>query len=87
MTMSRVEVIASVQRRRRWSREEKKGLVAPCLAPGVSVSHVARRTGFHSRKNRMVGLSGQTGAVTGSDLLPRDLPPPSNAKGAPKGAF
>ncbi len=48
MTMSRVEVITSVQRRRRWSREEKERLVAACLEPGVSVSHVARRAGIHS---------------------------------------
>jgi transposase len=48
MTMSRVEVITSVQRRRRWSREEKERLVAACFEPGVSVSHVARRAGIHS---------------------------------------
>ena len=37
MTMSRVEVIASVQRRRRWSRAEKERLVAATLEPGVTV--------------------------------------------------
>ena len=43
MTMSRVEVIASVQRRRRWSRAEKERLVAATLEPGVTVSEVSRQ--------------------------------------------
>lgn len=47
MTMPRVEVITSVERRRRWSREEKERLVAPSLEPGVSVSEVARPSGIH----------------------------------------
>jgi transposase len=35
---------AAVQRRRRvWSREEKRRIVAECLEPGASVSLVARR--------------------------------------------
>jgi transposase len=41
MTMSRVEVITSVQRRRRWSRAEKERLVAATLEPGVTVSALA----------------------------------------------
>ncbi|RWF87178.1 transposase [Mesorhizobium sp.] len=47
MSMPRVEVIASVERRRRWSREEKERLVAASLEPGVSVSEVARSAGIH----------------------------------------
>lgn len=47
MTMPRVEVITSVQRRRRWSREEKERLVAESLEPGVTVSEVARAAGIH----------------------------------------
>jgi transposase len=47
MTMPRVEVIMSVERRRRWSREEKERLVAASLEPGVSVSEVARSAGIH----------------------------------------
>ena len=42
-----VEVITSVERRRRWSREEKERLVAASLEPGVSVSEVARSAGIH----------------------------------------
>jgi transposase len=47
MTMSRTEVITSVQRRRRWRREEKEQLVAASLEPGASVSEVARAAGLH----------------------------------------
>jgi transposase len=43
---SRVEVITSVQRRRRWSAAEKVRLVEECLEPGMSVSFVARRAGI-----------------------------------------
>jgi transposase len=43
---SRVEVITSVQRRRRWSAAEKVRLVEEALQPGMSVSYVARRAGI-----------------------------------------
>ena len=45
--LSRVEVITSVERRRRWSRAEKERLVAASFEPGVSVSEVARSAGLH----------------------------------------
>ena len=38
MTIARVEVITSVQRRRRWSRAEKERLVAATFEPCVTVS-------------------------------------------------
>jgi transposase len=41
----RVEVITSVQRRRRWSTAEKVRLVEEATQPGMSVSYVARRAG------------------------------------------
>ena len=44
-TIDRVEVITSVQRRRRWSAEEKATIVQETYAPGMSVSLVARRHG------------------------------------------
>ena len=43
---SRVEVITSVQRRRRWSTAEKVRLVEEALQPGMSVSFVARQAGI-----------------------------------------
>lgn len=48
MTKHHIEVITSIRRRRRWSREEKERLVAVCLEPGVSVSDIARRAGIHA---------------------------------------
>ena len=47
MTSSRVEVITTVERRRRWSVAEKERLVAALLEPGVSASEVARAAGIH----------------------------------------
>ena len=47
MTTARVEVITSVQRRRRWSAEEKERLVAAAMAPGANASDVARSAGVH----------------------------------------
>jgi transposase len=47
MTSGRVEVITSVERRRRWSAAEKRRLVAATLAPGASVSTIAREAGVH----------------------------------------
>lgn len=48
MTMPRVEVITSVDRRRRWSREEKERLVAESFEPGATASEVARAAGIHA---------------------------------------
>jgi len=42
-----VEVITSVERRRRWGAAEKERLVAASLEAGGSVSGVARSAGIH----------------------------------------
>ena len=44
--IDRVEVITSVQRRRRWSADEKARMVQETYAPGMSVSLVARQHGI-----------------------------------------
>jgi transposase len=41
--MSGVEVLSSPERRRRWSAEQKRSIVAEAFAPGASVCEVARR--------------------------------------------
>lgn len=46
MTYGRVEVITSVEQRRRWSSAEKQQLVSASLEPGASVSAVARAAGI-----------------------------------------
>ncbi len=43
--MDRLEVITSLQRRRRWSAEEKAWIVQETYVPGMSVSLVARQHG------------------------------------------
>lgn len=43
-----IEVIRSVQRRRRWSRAEKERIVAAVLEPGAVASEVARAAGIHT---------------------------------------
>lgn len=48
MTKTQVEVITSVERRRRWSRAEKERLVAAALEPGAVASEVARAAGIHT---------------------------------------
>ena len=48
MTKAQVEVITSVQRRRRWSRAEKERIVAAAMEPGAIASEVARAAGIHS---------------------------------------
>jgi len=48
MTKAHVEVIKSVQRRRRWSRAEKERIVAAALEPGGVASEVARAAGIHT---------------------------------------
>ena len=57
----RIEVITSVQRRRRWSVDEKLRLVEESNRPGMSVSYVARMHGiapsqlFHWRRRMAEG--------------------------------
>jgi transposase len=47
MTKAQVEVITSVQRRRRWSRAEKERIVAAAIEPDAIASEVARAAGIH----------------------------------------
>jgi len=41
--MARIDVITGAERRRRWSDEQKRAVVAAAFAPGAVVSEVARR--------------------------------------------
>lgn len=42
--MAQVTVISGVERRRVWTDEQKRALVAAACAPGASVADIARRT-------------------------------------------
>ena len=48
MTKAQVEVITSVQRRRRWPQAEKERIVAAAMEPGTIASEVARAAGIHT---------------------------------------
>jgi transposase len=48
MTNAQIEVITSVERRRRWSRGEKERIVAAALEPGAVASEIAREAGIHT---------------------------------------
>ena len=58
--MARVEVITGPERRRRWSAEQKRAIVAESLAPGAVVTEIARRaeigTGQIYRWRRELGV-------------------------------
>jgi transposase len=46
----RIEVITGVERRRKWSTQEKAAIVAESLAEGAVVSEVARRHGLNPQQ-------------------------------------
>lgn len=68
VTNERIEVITSVQRRRRFTVEQKIRLVEESNRPGMSVSHVARIHGvapsqlFHWRRRMAEGSREAVGA-------------------------
>jgi transposase-like protein len=41
--LNQIKVITSVERRRRWSAEDKKAIVEQTYQPGMSVSLIARK--------------------------------------------
>ena len=47
MTKHPIEVITSVERRRRWSREDKERLVAACFETDAVISEIVRAAGIH----------------------------------------
>jgi transposase len=79
MTMQRLEVMGSVDRRRRWPRVEKERLVAAAFEPGASISEVARSAGLHaSQLFRWRKDLCQPAAQTGH-LLPVQIEPDRSA--------
>ena len=73
----RVEIITSVQRRRRWTAPEKVRMVEETFEPGMTVSLVARRHGVAPNQlftwRRLVAqgsltAAGRSGATTGGNI-------------------
>ena len=46
--MARVQVFTGVERRRRWSAEQKRAIVLAAFSPGAVVTDVARRADVNS---------------------------------------
>src|SRR5712672_1415142 len=68
----RVEVLGGVERRRRWSRDDKMRIIEETLAPGAVVTEIARRHGIATslvftwrRRARLATI-----ASAGSRLVP-----------------
>ena len=72
----RVEVLGGVERRRRWSRDDKMRIIEETLAPGAVVTEIARRHGISTslvftwrRRARLASV------VSGPKLVPVQLTP------------
>jgi transposase len=73
----RIEVITGVERRRKWSAQEKAAIVAESLAEGAVVSEVARRHGLSPQQ--LFGWRSRLrdavkGATRSSDATPAFVP-------------
>jgi transposase len=89
----RIEVIAGVERRRKWSAQEKAAIVAESLAEGAVISEVARRHGLHPQQLfcwRSHLRDAVRGSAPSSDATPafvpavvEDEPPPPAAPALP----
>src|SRR5204863_1623322 len=70
----RVEIITSVQRRRRWTAPEKVRMVEETFEPGMTVSLVARRYGVAPNQlftwRRLVAQGSLTAAGSGEEVVP-----------------
>jgi transposase len=92
MTMARVEVITSVERRRRWSRTQKEQLVAASFEPGVTASEVARSAGIHVsqlfrwRKELCDRIDGGGSQLVPVEVVPiAAMPAPAAPSSTPRG--
>ena len=70
----RVEIITSVQRRRRWTAPEKVRMVEETFEPGMTVSLVARRHGVGANQlftwRLLVAQGSLTSAGSGEEVVP-----------------
>ena len=69
-----IEIITSVQRRRRWTASEKVRMVEETFEPGMTVSLVARRHGVAPNQlftwRRLAAQGGLTAAGNGEEVVP-----------------
>jgi transposase len=84
----RIEVITGVERRRRWSEQDKARIVAESLKPGVIVAEVARRYGMH--RNQLYGWRSAFGvqpAKTGRTCKTQGFVPVTVVPETPEGSI
>jgi len=71
---NRIEVVTSIQRRRRWAASEKVRMVEETFAPGMTVSLVARQHGVAPNQlftwRRLVAQGSLTAAGSGEEVVP-----------------
>jgi transposase len=73
----RIEVITGVERRRKWSAQEKAAIVAESLAEGAVVSEVARRHDLNPQQLfgwRARLRNAERGSAPSSDATPAFVP-------------
>ncbi len=66
-TKAKVELVTSVQRRRRWSAAEKMEILAEAEQPGMSMSYVARKHGIAASQIFKWKKLKESGAITAVD--------------------
>src|SRR4029077_6651555 len=71
---NQIEIITSVQRRRRWAASEKVRMVEETFEPGMTVRLVARRHGVAPNQlftwRRLVAQGSLTAAGSGEEVVP-----------------
>jgi transposase len=72
--MSRGEVITSVERRRRWTAQQKRAIVEEAEQPGNSISSVARKYDIHPNQlfkwRRLIELGALVAAGSEETVVP-----------------
>lgn len=91
MATQRIEVITGREARRRYSAEEKLGLVEAAFAPGVRRAEFARRAGvdqslLYRWRRQMFGALPRVPAFTPVAVLPDPVSAPGAAPSGSEGA-
>ena len=78
ITKDQIHIITSVERRRRWSFEEKRSIAQETYLPGMSVSLIARKHGInpsqlfawrrHMEEGGLQGIQSEEGVVPKSQV-------------------
>ena len=77
------EILSGPERRRRWSSEEKAGIVAEVMLPGATVTEIARRYGISRgllytwRREAGHGRASDCAATSLPDFVPAMIADPS----------